>query len=165
MEIKESTRKYILIGLVLVIVIGLISAKFLGKKQDEEFAMDDALYQHVSQLYSDGNYEEAAEYSTELLTRQPDAEATNYIGGLIAANTGELEQAAILLQKTLEINPYKVEDPMFMLQLAEVLYGAERYADAQTVLVTCRDKGWAPAELPTYQERVAQLLAEIEAVL
>ena len=165
MEIKESTRKYILIGLVLLIVIGLITAKVLGKQQDEEFAMDDALYQHVNQLYSEGKYEEAAPYSTELLQRQPDSEDANYLAGLIAANTNEVEQAAILLQKTLELNPHKVEDGVFMLQFGEVLYGAERYADAQTVLVKCRDWGWAPAEIPNYQERVAQLLTEIESKL
>ena len=165
MEIKESTRKYILIGLVLIIVVGLITAKVLGKQQDEEFATDDALYQHVSQLYSEGKYEEAAPYSTELLQRQPDSEDANYIGGLIAANTNEYEQAAIFLQKTLEFNPYKVEDAVFMLQFGEVLYGAERYVDAQTVLVKCQQRGWALADIPNYQERVVQLLTEIESKL
>lgn len=165
MEFKDSTRKYILIGLVLLIVIGLFTAKVLGKQQDEEFAMDDALYEQVSQLYSEGKYEEAAQYSTELLQRQPDSEAVNYIGGLVAANTNEYEQAAILLQKTVELNPYKVEDSVFMLQFGEVLYGAERYADAQIVLLKCQEWGWAPAEIPNYQERVAQLLTEIESKL
>ena len=165
MEFKESTRKYILIGLVLVIVIGLVSAKVLGKKQDEDFAMDDALYQQVSQLYSEGAYEEAAQYSAELLKRQPDSEVVNYLGGLIAANTGETEQAAILLQKTLDINPHKVEDAMFMLQFGEVLVSAERLADAKIVLEKCREMAWAPAEYPTYQERVTQLLTEIESNL
>ncbi|MER2000350.1 MAG: hypothetical protein ABS882_11270 [Lysinibacillus sp.] len=162
MEIKESTRKYILIGLVLLIVIGLFTAKVLGKQQDEEFAMDDVLYEQVSQLYSEGKYEEAAQYSTELLQRQPDSEAVNYIGGLVAANTNEYEQASILLQKTLELNPHKVDDAVFMLQFGEVLYGAERYADAYTVLDRCRYWEWAPEEIPNYQERVAQLLIEIK---
>lgn len=165
MVLKESTRKYILISIVLLIVIGLVSAKVMGKKQDEQFAMDDALFQQVQTLYEEGNFEQAKPYTDELLKRQPDAELVNYIGGLVAANVGESEQAAILLQKTLDINPYKVEDPMFMLQFGQVLVSAERYADAQTVLVRCRDMGWAPEELLTYQESVAQLLAQVEANL
>ena len=165
MVLKESTRKYILIGIVLLIVIGLVSAKVMGKKQDEEFSMDDALYQQVQTLYEQQKFEEAKTYSDELLKRQPNSEVVNYMGGLVAANVGEMEQAAILLQKTLDINPHKVEDPMFMLQFGQVLVSAERYADAQTVLVRCRDMGWAPAETPTYQETVAQLLTQVEANL
>lgn len=162
MNLKESTRKYILLGIVLFIAVGLVSAKVLAKKQDTEFATDDAMYQQVSQLFSEGNYEQAAVLSTELLKRQPKSEVVNYMGGLIVGNTGEYAQAAILLQKTLDINPHKVEDPMFMLQFGEILFFAERYADAKTVLEKCREWGWAPETYPTYQERVTELLTQIE---
>lgn len=162
MNLRESTRKYILLGIVLFIAVGLLSAKVLAKKQDNEFATDDALYQQITQLYSEGNYEQAAILSSELLLRQPKSEAVNYVGGLVAANTGEYAQAAILLQKTLDINPYKVEDAMFMLQFGEILYFAERYADAKIVLEKCREWGWAPESYPTYQERVTELLTQIE---
>ncbi|WP_042470963.1 tetratricopeptide repeat protein [Bacillus ndiopicus] len=162
MQLKESTRRYILLGMVLFIVIGLISAKVMAKKQDNEFLAEDALYQQASQLYGQGSYAEASEVINELLKRKPKSEIVNYLGGLIAANNDDYTQAAILLQKTLDINPHNVEDPMFMLQFAEVLFFTERYEDAKIVLEKCREWGWAPESYPTYQERVTELLTQIE---
>lgn len=163
MVINDSIRKYILLGIILMIVGGVFVSKIMGAKQDEEFALDDALYQQATNLNSEGNYSEAAVYSQELLKRQPDSEIANYLGGLLAVQTGEVQQAVILLQKVLDINPYKAEDAMFMLRFAEVLILAERNEDAKIVLERCRTWGWAPEEYPTYQERVTELLMTISA--
>lgn len=162
MRLKESTRKYILLGVIAFIVIGLVSAKVLAKKQDTQFATEDLLYQQASQLYSEGNYSEASIFINDLLLAQPKSEPVNYLGGLIAANNGDYTQSAILLQKTMDINPHKIEDPMFMLQFGEVLFSAERYEDAKLVLVRCQEWAWAPEQYPTYQERVKELLKSIE---
>ena len=97
-----------------------------------------------------------------LLLKQPKSEVANYLGGLISADNGDYKQSVILLQKTLDINPYKVEDPMFMLPFGEVLFFAERYDDAKVVLEKCREWGWVPESYPTYQERVTELLTQIE---
>lgn len=162
MLIKENTRKYILVSVVVIIVIGLIFAKFIGKKQDENFVAENMLYEQVVQLYSEQNNAEAAPLVEELLGKQPDAEIVNYLGGMIAAGNEDFGRAAVLLQKTMDINPYKVEDPMFMLQFAEVLVKEERFEDAKIVLVRCQEEAWAPEGFPTYQERVTELLADIE---
>lgn len=162
MQFTESTRKYILIGLIAFIIVGFITAKVLASKQDEEFLVDDTLYKQASQLYNDGNYAAAGELINDLLLRQPNSEIVNYLGGLISANKGDYKQSAILLQKTLDINPHKVEDPMFMLQYGEVLFFAERYKDSKIVLEKCREWGWVPESYPTYQERVTELLTQIE---
>ncbi|MEK4424079.1 tetratricopeptide repeat protein [Solibacillus sp. FSL K6-1523] len=164
MNLKESTRKYILLGALLFIIVGLVSAKVLAKGQDTQFTTEDILYQQVAQLYNEGNYTEASLFMNELLLAQPKSEAVNYLGGLIAANTEEYEQAAILFQKTLDINPYKVEDAMFMLQFGEVLVLAERNEDARIVLVHCQESAWAPESFPEYQNSVADLLAQIETI-
>lgn len=164
MNLKESTRKYILLGAVLFIIVGLVSAKVLAKGQDTQFTTEDVLYQQVAQLYSEGNYSDASNFMNELLLAQPKSEAVNYLGGLVAVNTGEYEQAAILFQKTMDINPHKVEDEMFMLQFGEVLVLAERNEDAKTVLVRCQESAWAPESYPEYQNRVAELLAQIEII-
>ncbi|WP_336046118.1 tetratricopeptide repeat protein [Solibacillus ferritrahens] len=162
MQFTESTRKYILIGFVAFIIVGFISAKVLGSKQDEEFLVDDTLYQQANQLYNEGNYPAAGELIDDLLLRQPNSEIVNYLGGLINANNGNYKQSAILLQKTMDINPHKVEDPMFMLQFGEVLLFAERFEDSKIVLEKCREWGWLPESYPTYQERVTELLTQIE---
>lgn len=162
MHISESKRKYILLGIVAFIVIGLITAKVLASKQDEEFLKDDMLYQQASQLLQEGNTADALIVVNELLASQPKSETVNYLAGMITAQTEDYKQAAILFQKTLDINPHKVEDAMFMLQFGEILVLAERYDDAKIVLERCRTSGWAPEEFPTYQERVTELLTQIE---
>lgn len=162
MQFKESTRKYILLGLVLLIGVGIVSAQVLASKQDEEFKYEDMLYQQANQLYQEGNNEEAALFINELLLKKPDSETANHLGGIITAENGEYNQAEILLQKSLDLNPHKVEDPMFMIQFAEVLFFAEKYLESKIVLEKCRDWGWSPETYPNYQERVTELLNQIE---
>lgn len=162
MRLTESNRKYILLAIVGIIVIGIFTAKILASKQDEQFAYEDMLYMQASQQYEAGNYIDALSMVSELLETQPNSEAANYLGGLISANTGEYKQSAILLQKVMDVNPYKSEEDIFMLQFGEILFMAERYEDAKVVLEKCREWGWAPEALPTYQERVADLLTQIE---
>lgn len=162
MRLTEKNRRYILVGMVAFIIIGIFTAEILGSKQDEQFAYEDMLYAQASQLYSEGNYIEAMSFNNELLDLQPNSEAVNYLGALIAANAGEYKQSAILLQKTMDVNPYKVEDSIFMLQFGEILFMAERYEDAKIVLVKCQEMGWVPEEFPTYQERIQELLTQIE---
>lgn len=162
MQFTETTRKYILIGFVAFIIVGFITAKVLASKQDEEFVVDDKLYQQASELYNEGKYPAAGELINELLLRQPNSEIVNYLGGLNSANNGDYKKSVVLLQKTLDINPHKVEDPMFMLQFGEALFFAERYGDSKIVLEKCREWGWVPESYPTYQERVMELLTQIE---
>lgn len=162
MQLKKSTRKYILCAMILFIILGLISTKVLAKKQDEDFLKEDFLFQQAGQLYSQGNYEKASEMIEELLLEKGNSESVNYLAGLIAANKGDFTRAAILLQKTMDINPHKVEDSMFMIQFGETLFYAERFDDAKIVLSRCQAVGWIPDSYPEYQNRVAELLAQIE---
>ena len=162
MRLTEKNRKYILLGIVAFIIVGIFTAKILGSKQDEQFAYENQLYAQASQLYTDGNYIDAMATINELLELQPNSQEVNYLGGLIAANTGDYKQSAILLQKTIDINPYKVEDALFMLQFGEILFFSERYEDAKVVLLECQKQGWETEEYPNYQQRVTELLAQIE---
>ncbi|MEK4698519.1 CDC27 family protein [Solibacillus sp. FSL R7-0668] len=139
-----------------------MTAKILGGLQDEEFQTNNIIYQQAYANYNEQNYQDASVLITEVLKRKPQSEAANYLGGLIAMQNQEFKQGTILLQKTLDLNPHKVEDPMFMLQFAESLYFAERYTDAKVVLEKCREWGWAPESYPAYQEQVTELLTQIE---
>lgn len=162
MQLNESHRKIILIGIVVFIVFGIFTSNIMASRQDEKFNQDDILSQQASQLYNEGDFESAGKVIRELLLRQPNSEIVNYLGGVITANLGDYNQSAILLQKTLEINPHKVEDPIFMIQFGESLYNAERYDDALIVLAKCKEAAWAPELYPAYQERVAELITLIE---
>lgn len=163
-NLSEVNRKYILLAFVGVIIFGIIGAKWIGSKQDEQFAYEDQLYNAALQYVNEGNAQEAATYVQELLKIQPDAEAVNYLAAIVYANTEDMAAAAVHMQKTLDINPYKVEDATFMLQFGEILFLSERYDDAKTVLTRCQEWGWAPEEYPEYQQRVQELLTAIEQV-
>ncbi|MGE7943734.1 tetratricopeptide repeat protein [Lysinibacillus xylanilyticus] len=162
MTITEPIRKYILSGIVAFVVIGLIVANVMASKQDEDFSSNDILYSQAFQMQAEGNYEEAWIAISEVIKAAPNSEVVNYLAGIIAANKGDVKQAAIYMQKILDINPYKVEDAIFMIQLGEIFVAAEKYEEAKIVLLHCQESGWAPEEIPNYQDHVAALLAQIE---
>lgn len=161
MKLKESHRRYILLGFIGFIIVGLIVAKVMAKNQSEQFLKDELLYEQIRQLYQEDQYEQAAIYVDELLKTQPNSEVVNYTGGLIAAMNKDYKKAANLLEKTLNLNPHKVEDPMFMLQLGQAFYQVERFEDAIVVLTHCQEMGWAPEDYPEYQTQVSKILTKI----
>ncbi|GLC87893.1 tetratricopeptide repeat protein [Lysinibacillus piscis] len=162
MTFTEPIRKYILSGVVTFVVIGLIVANVLASKQDEEFLMNETLYNQAIQLQSTGDLPGAKTMISEVLKKQPNSEVANYAAALTMAQTGDMKQAAIHMQKVLDMNPYKVEDARFMMQFGEILVGAERYEDAKIVLLRCQEAQWTLEDVPNYQEQVAAMLAQIE---
>lgn len=162
MTFTEPIRKYILSGLVAFVVIGLIVANVMASKQDDKFKINEALYTQAIQLQSTGDIAGSADAIKKVLKKEPNSEMANYAAALIFAQNGDMKQSAIHMQKTLDLNPYKVEDPTFMIQLGEIFAGAERFEDAKTVLLRCQESAWAPEDIPNYQEQVATLLAHIE---
>ncbi|UUV25084.1 MULTISPECIES: M48 family metallopeptidase [Lysinibacillus] len=162
MTFTEPVRKYILSSVVALIVVGIIVATVLANKQDEEFMMDENLYNNAVQLQSSGDLEGAEVVLSQVLKSHSNSEIANYVTGITMAQSGDMNQAAILMQKVLDINPYKVEDPRFMIQLGEIFVGAERYAEAKIVLKRCQESQWTLEDFPNYQEHVASLLAQVE---
>lgn len=162
MGITDAIRKYILVSLVSLIVVGLIVANIIASKQDKEFASNEELYNQTFELRSKGDIEGASQIIQEVLKKAPNSEVANYMAGIVSAQKGDMKKASIYMQKTLDTNPYKVEDPMFMIQIGEIFVGAEKYEEAKIVLLRCQEMGWAPEELPDYQNQVSALLAQAE---
>lgn len=162
MQISTVNRKYILLMITAFLVVGIIVANILANKQDKEFEMDNVLYQQAIEMYQAGNYEEAKLVISGLVMEQADSEVVNQLAGLIEASNNEYSAAAVYMQKALDINPYKVEEPMFMLQFGEILLRAERLQDAKLVLNRCKDSNWEPNDYPDYQAQVQDLLSQIE---
>lgn len=162
MTFTESIRKYILSGIVTLVVVGLIVATVLASKQDQEFLMSETLYNQAIQLQTDGDLEGSIAMLSEVLKKQPNSEVGNYVAGLINARNGDMKQASIYMQKVLDTNPYKVEDPKFMLQMGEIFLGAEKFEEARIVLLRCQEAQWTLEDIPDYQEYVTSLLAQVE---
>lgn len=162
MTFTEPVRKYMLSGIVALVVIGLIVAGVLANNQDEEFLMDESLYNNAVQLQSNGDLDGAEVALSQVLKSQPNSEVANYVAALTIAQNGDLKRAAIYMQKVLDINPYKVEDPRFMIQLGEIFVGAGKYEEAKIVLLRCQESQWSLDDFPNYQAHVAALLTQIE---
>lgn len=162
MHLKNKTRKYILLGIIAFIFVGIIAANILANKQDATFETEEFIYQQAVQQYQSGNYAEAQKLIADLVVEKADSEQVNYLAGLIAASVGEYPSAAVYMQKALDINPHNVEAPMFMLQFGEVLFSAKRFDDAKIVLERCKEWNWMPEDYPQYQEQVQEMLTEIE---
>lgn len=162
MSFTEPVRKYILSCIVALIVIGLIVASVMANNQDKEFMMDESLYNNAVQLQSNGDLNGAEEALSQVLKNQPKSEMANYVAALTNAQNGDLKKAAIYMQKVLYINPHKVEDPRFMIQMGEIFFGAGKYEEAKIVLLRCKESQWTLEDFPNYQEHVAALLTQIE---
>lgn len=160
MLFSDSNRRYFTIGLVLFVIVGLVTASILGKKQDVAFQTESEKYNQVVQQLQDGNYEAALEGTKALEYSRQSSEIVNYIIGLVAVNAGEIDNGIQHLQRVLDINPHKVEDEIFMLQLAEAFVLGDRNDYAQIVLEQCK-LFMAPESYLKYQERVAQLEKQI----
>lgn len=162
MYIKDVYRKYILLGVVIFVIIGILIANILEKKQNAAFETEDFMYQQVLEMYRSENFEGAKLLISDLVTEHSDSEIVNYLAGLIDASKNEYNSAAVYMQKALDINPYKVEEPMFMLQFGEILFKAERIEDAKLVLNRCKDANWEPDDYPDYQAQIQDMLTQIE---
>ncbi|AOV08793.1 tetratricopeptide repeat protein [Sporosarcina ureilytica] len=162
MKLEESTRKYIFTGLFLFIIIGLITAGVMGKKQDGVFHSDELLYSTAVERLQARDYATALSMLESIEARNSPSEAVNYMIGLAASNNGEVEKGIRHMQRSLDINPHKVEDSLFMLQYGEMLITAEMSEEAQEVLERCAALP-VPESFPQYQERVAELQLQLSA--
>lgn len=158
----ERKRKLVLVSILVLLIVGLITAKLLGKQQDKVYKENNDKYNQLISTYSSGEYQNATLIGNQLLTKVPDSEFVNYLTGISALNNQDYYSATILLQKSLDLNPHKVEDPIFMINFAEALYYVDRLADAEIVLLRCQERGWLPENYPEYQTRVNELLQTIK---
>lgn len=162
MNVSDLTRKFIVLGFSLFIIIGIIAASIMGKKQDTAFQIDDIEYNNAVSQLQEGNYAGVLEGTIALKSRQKSSEPVNYLIALAAGNVGEVEESLKYMQRTLDINPYKVEDSLFMLQYAEFLVMADLKEKAELVLEKCVALS-VPESYPQYKERVAQLQQQLAA--
>lgn len=156
MNLSDSTRKYITAGLALFVVISIFVSIGLGKKQDAAFQENEIQYAMVAEQLQQGHFEAALESAGPLEKNQRNSENVNYVIALTAVNAGDIEKGLRHMQRALDLNPYKVEDAIFMLQYAEMLVVEEKVDEATQVL-TRAEALPAPEEYPQYEERIQEL--------
>lgn len=162
MNITDTTMRYVVASIVLVLLVGLIYTSSSGKKQDEKFATEQATYNQALQYVQEGQYDQALPLLQQVEKEQADSVPVKYYTGLTFANSGDWAGAVKVFKQVLDLNPYKVEDSMFMLQFAEILVYAEKKDEAKIVLERCKTLP-VPAEMPEYQTHIQTLLTQISA--
>ena len=160
MNVSDSARRFIVMGLSLFVILGLIVASIMGSKQDKEFQANDELFGLMAQQLQDGNYSEALSAGELLAENQKSSEKVNYFTALAAMNAEEIDKALVHMQRALDINPHNVENSMFMLQYAEMLIGAEQKVEASQVLERCEVLP-VPEVYPEYKEHVLHLQEQL----
>lgn len=161
MNMTESTRKYIFLGFVGFIIIGIIAAKIMGGTQDEDYALVEEMYNYAIDLYAEGNLEESLTYLQVVAEEQPRSEAVHYALGLIGNEGESYGLAANSMDKVLEVNPHNVEDADFMLSYGQVLTDAEQYEEATIVFQYIRDHALYGVEAPEQNAEIVQMYLDI----
>ena len=160
MNVSDSARRYIVMGLALFVILGLITASIMGNKQDEAFQTNNMLYGVMVQQLQEEKFSDALATAEMLEEYLKSSELVSYLVSLAAINVGEIDKALMYMQRTLDINPHKVEDSMFMLQYAEMLVQAEKKDEATQVLERC-EVLLVPEIYPDYKERILQLQEQL----
>ena len=156
----KNTKLVILIS-VAVIIIGLATAILLGKKQDEHFAEEQAIYSQANSAYQAKDYKQALQLIKPLVEEHADNEKINYLASLISYSAGYYADSAKYGQTALDLNPHRVEKPMFMLRLGLAYYFAKDYEKARIVFQYCLDANFQPEEMSNYREMIEEYIGKI----
>jgi predicted Zn-dependent protease len=159
MEIKESYVRYIVIGMIIVIILGFGYTHIAGKKQDEQYLKSYNQFNQAVQLMTKNQFLEAKPLLKEIERKHPNSALVKHYLGLTLANTGELKPAIKEMKTALNLNPYLAESPIFMLQFAEILTFAGEKKEARLVLERCKTLP-PPASIPNYQQKIDALIQE-----
>lgn len=160
MKDKELVRRYITVGIIVFIGIGLGVANWMGKKQDSLYQLDSQQYNLMLSEIQNEHYSDALGLGVGLEKKHSNSDNIHYLTGIAATNTGDYEKGVQQFQRVLDINPYKVEEAIFMLQYAEILLYAEKSAEAAVVLERCSTLP-APVSYPDYHEKVTALQMQL----
>lgn len=161
LEFDNKSSRYIIIGLLLTITIGIISTSIVGKRDNHKFLTEQKLYNQALDSMRQNDFESAYSLISPLKEKYRESELVNYSLAVAASNSGEEKEGYIHMQRALDLNPYNVEDPMFMLQFAQILVMNEKYKEASEVLAVCK-KFTPPENYPQYQETIQQLNEIVE---
>jgi tetratricopeptide (TPR) repeat protein len=132
--VKESHTKLLIIGIILFVVIGLITTKSLGTKQDTTFQEHYQYYQLALQYIKEGNYQESAPIMHRLHEEYPESHLVSWYAGLSYAGLGDFVKASNLMQKSIDQRPFLLQDNLFTLQFGEVWYFLGEYEKSKLYL-------------------------------
>jgi predicted Zn-dependent protease len=157
---RETSVRNIVGFIVVFLIVGLGYASFLGKKQDEQFANEQMMYNLAMDHVKKGQYNFALPLLKQVEKKQMASFTMRYYTGLALEQTGYGKEAVLEFQNALDLNPYLVEDSIFMLEFAEALLNAKKNEEAKIVLKHCQTLP-IPEQIPDYLDEVNGMLEQI----
>ena len=159
--ITHNGRKIIFLLIILFTICAFVLASQIGKQQDEQFTEEQNLYNQANTLFNSGSFEEAVVLTNELVVRYPNSEILNYLHASILSELEEHKMAKHFMEHTLDLNPYLVEDAVFMLDFGTILKEGNYKTEALLVFEHCLQMNFNPSEYPTYQETITKYIEEL----
>ncbi|TQR18152.1 tetratricopeptide repeat protein [Psychrobacillus soli] len=160
MNITDTATRYIVVGIIAMLILGLGYTSFSGAKQDEQYEAEQEIYKHSLDLIEEEQFDQALLYLKQVEENYPESANVKYNLAITYANIGEWNNAAQEYKRVLDLNPYRVEDSLFMLQYGSVLLNANKNDEAKIVFERCQTLP-IPEQMPNYQEQVNELLMQI----
>lgn len=146
--------------IVLIVIVGLGYASFAGESQDGKISKEQERYTQALQFIQNEEYIQAVSLLKLVDMDYPNSATVKYYLGTSLANLGEWNSAAQEYQQVLNLNPYKVEESIFMIQFANILVNAGKLDEAKIVLEKCLTLP-IPEQIPNYLEQVNSLIDEL----
>ncbi|SEM89069.1 Anaphase-promoting complex, cyclosome, subunit 3 [Paenisporosarcina quisquiliarum] len=131
---KKSYTNYILVIFILVTCIVLLYLDNKGSKQDEHLMNGNIIYHETDVLLQEGNYENAITLLEELHNKYNDDYNITFRLGYSYLSMEQYTSALTMYTRTLDLNPYLVENKEFMYQYAIALANCEQVDNALTVV-------------------------------
>ncbi|MED4351119.1 tetratricopeptide repeat protein [Schinkia azotoformans] len=131
---KPNRVKYILLGIMVFVFIGILYTNIMGKKQDDVFKQDYTKYQFALQLLETNEFDKAINELNDLIVNYPDEYTLYFQLGLAYSSQGDFEKAAIHYQKAIDIRPALLGNQTFTFKMGESLYNIKQFDLAKAYL-------------------------------
>lgn len=157
MDITGNSFRIIVSVIIVAIIIGLGYSSALGKKQDEQFLIDQSRYNYALQELQNENYNLALKELEKINSKKYKSAPLKYLQGISLLNNQNYGRAITEFQLLIDYNPYITEDAHFMLLFAKTLINGDQLNDAMIVLEKCKEIS-DPDTVPDYQKQVNELI-------
>ena len=156
-----NKSKLIVLSFTVIIAVGISTSTVIGKKQDEQYAINDDTYKQAEQAYKQGQFDLAIEQVTTLIKDDPTNEKLNTLAANAAYDSSQYELAAKHFQAALDRNPHNIEKSIFMLNLAISYYESKNYERAKVIFEHLQQNKYRSKDMPNYQEVVGSYLQKL----
>lgn len=156
-----NKSKLIVLSFTVILAAGISTSAIIGKKQDEQYAINDDTYDQAEQAYEQGQFDLVIENISILLKDDPTNEKLNTLAANAAYDASQYELATKHYQAALDRNPHNVEKPIFMLKLATSYFESKNYERAKVIFEYLQQESYTVKTMPNYQEIVGSYLQKL----